>query len=106
MIWCGMFNVVETEEYIKWKEGLNIKEQAQVDARISKIKLNGHFGNAKKLDASLAELKWKNGRRVYFATTVDENGNVIILLLGGNKNSQSKDITQARKIIRQLANKG
>lgn len=98
-----MYTVVETEEYVDWYDEQTPKEQAQIQARIAKIRTHGHFGTAKKLDDSLAELKWRNGRRVYFTRTHDEEGNVIILLLGGNKNSQDKDIKKAKKILRNLA---
>ncbi len=98
-----MYQVVETEEYIRWFERLNTKEQAQIHSRIANIWQHGHFGTAKKLDQSLAELKWKNGRRVYFTLAKDEDGNIIVLLLGGNKNTQSKDIAKARKLIKKLS---
>jgi len=42
------------------------------------------------------ELKWKNGRRVYYADIPEKK---ILLLLGGNKNGQDKDIRQAKKIF-------
>lgn len=98
-----MYQVVETEEYINWFERLNTKEQAQIHSRIANIRLHGHFGTAKKLDQSLAELKWKNGRRIYFTLAQDEDGNIIVLLLGGNKNTQGKDIAKARKLIKNLS---
>jgi putative addiction module killer protein len=44
----------------------------------------------------ILELKWKNGRRVYYATIPEKK---ILLLLGGNKNGQDKDIRQAKKIF-------
>ena len=97
-----MYRIEETKEYIDWFNKQNIKEQAQIQARIVKIRIDGHFGTAKKLDRSLAELKWKSGRRIYFTTTIDDDGNIIILLLGGNKNSQGKDIKKAKTIIKNL----
>lgn len=101
-----MYQVVETQEYIEWFNKLNKKEQAQVHARVTKIRLYGYFGDTKKLDSSLAELKWKNGRRVYFTVAKNHTGHIIILLLGGSKNTQSKDITNARKAIRKLSQQG
>lgn len=98
-----MFKVKETKEYIDWFNKQSIKEQGQIQARIAKVRTGGHFGNAKKLDQSLAELKWKNGRRVYFTLALDGGGNIIILLLGGNKNSQSKDIKKAKAIIKKIS---
>jgi putative addiction module killer protein len=98
-----MYKVVETKEYISWFNKQTNKEQAQVQARIAKIRTDGHFGTAKKLSESLAELKWRNGRRVYFTLSQDDEGNIIILLLGGNKNSQDKDIRKAKSIIKSLS---
>jgi len=82
-----------------------IKEQAQIQARIARIRTDGHFGIAKKLAESLAELKWGNGRRIYFTLTKDndEDGNIIILLIGGNKNTQDKDIRKAKSILKKIS---
>jgi putative addiction module killer protein len=87
-------------EFAKWFEGQDIKGKAQVDARILKIESDGYFGDAKDLGEGLAELRWKNGRRVYFARLRDEDGSIVLLILGGNKNGQSKDIRQARLLLR------
>jgi hypothetical protein len=40
MIGLLMYKVVETKEYIDWFNNQNIKEQAQVQARIVKIKID------------------------------------------------------------------
>jgi putative addiction module killer protein len=97
-----MYLVVETKDYNDWLQTLTLKEQAQVNARISRIRINEHFGVAKKLDQNLAELKWSNGKRIYFAITSNEFEKIIILLLGGNKNSQTSDIKRAKKLINLL----
>jgi len=83
-------------EFTDWLESQRPKERAQVLARIAKIEQEGYFGDAKVLGAGLAELRWKNGRRVYFAKTGESE---ITLILGGNKNGQSQDIKEARKIL-------
>ncbi len=101
-----MFKVLETKEYIKWFQALNKKEQTQIQARIALIQNDGHFGVVKKINSSLAELKWKNGRRVYFTLATDKNGELLILLLGGNKNTQAKDILKACRIIKKLSING
>lgn len=44
----------------------------------------------------MCELRWKNGRRVYYAEIPEKQ---IILLLGGNKNGQDKDIRRAKRIF-------
>jgi putative addiction module killer protein len=93
--------LIRLPEFTEWLNQQTIKAQAQIEARLSRIRDYGHFGTAKDLGFGLAELKWENGRRVYFALTYDTNGKAIILILGGNKNGQTKDIAQARKILAQ-----
>ena len=66
---------------------------------MEKIETEGHFGTIREdLGKGVSELKWKNSRRIYYAYIPKEN---ILLLLGGNKNGQSKDITQAQKILKE-----
>src|SRR3954453_21789060 len=90
-------------EFVEWFEGLDIKGRAQVDARILKIETEGYFGDAKDLTGGLAELRWKSGRRVYFARIRDASGSLLLLILGGNKNGQTKDIRQARLLLRKYS---
>jgi putative addiction module killer protein len=64
---------------------------------LSRIQCAGHFGNHKLLSDAIWELKWLNGRRLYYAYLADID---LVLLLGGNKNGQSKDIAKAKKIFK------
>lgn len=100
-----MYRVKETKEYQDWVKKQTTKEQAQIQARIARVRIDGHFGMAKKLAESLAELKWGNGRRVYFTLAKDEDQgeSMILLLIGGNKNSQERDIRKAKSILRNLS---
>ena len=87
-----MMKIIETKEYEKWFFSLTKREQAQVIARLNRIKLERHFGDSKGLGEGLCELRWKNGWRVYFIRITGG----IILLLGGHKNEQEKNIKKAR----------
>lgn len=60
--------------------------------------MRGHFGHAKQLAKNLAEIKFNNGSRIYF-TLKEDNGKVVVLLLGGNKNGQDKDIKKAKSFL-------
>lgn len=91
------FRLFKTPEYQLWHEKQNFKSQAQIAERFSKIELQGYFGESKYLNDNLWELKWKNGRRVYYAYVEELD---IIILLGGNKNGQDKDIKQSKKIYK------
>lgn len=89
-----------TPEYIEWYESQRPKERAQIAKRLANIEMHGHFGTVKDLGDFLSELKWVNGRRVYYSIMEDENGELTLLILGGNKNGQSSDIKKARKILK------
>ncbi len=95
-----LLQVFRTKEFTDWFEELKIKEQLQIDTRIHFIQDYGHFGDSKSLGEGLAELRWKNGRRIYF-TKIESM--VILLLNGGLKNAQKKDIKKARLLIEKYA---
>lgn len=92
-----MYELISTPEFEDWKKEQPFKDQIQIDERLSKIENDGHFGTHKDVGDPIWELKWGNGRRVYYAYIPEYK---ILLLLGGNKNGQDKDIAQAKKIFR------
>jgi len=92
--------VLRTEEFNIWFSKCSIKEQALIDARVSRIEAFDHFGNWKYLNDGVAELKWKSGLRIYFARVGQK---IILLLNGGKKNAQKKDIQKAKNILQRYA---
>lgn len=90
------YTIATTEEFDEWYMEQISKSKLQIDSRLLKIQDENHFGLIKDLEDDLYELKWKSGRRIYYAYLEKEN---ILLLLGGNKNGQNKDISQARNIL-------
>jgi putative addiction module killer protein len=95
-----MTRFLSSKAYIEWFESISVKEQAILNSRLLRIQEFEHFGDFKYLGKSLFELRWKNGLRVYYSIVKDEEGNVIILLLGGGKSTQARDIKRARKILK------
>lgn len=91
------YSILKTDEFNDWLRGLPAKQRAIVLARIDLISL-GHFGNHKRFDG-LIELKWLNGIRVY---TFVWGTVVIVILYGGNKNGQGRDIKKAKKIKKEV----
>lgn len=91
-----MYELFRTPEFEEWFGQQPQKSQLQVDDRLIRIMTDEHFGNCKHLTDFIWELKWVNGRRIYYAYLAEYN---ILLLLGGNKNGQDKDIKQAKKIL-------
>lgn len=98
-----MLTLKTTAEYNHWFSNQSLKEQGQIKERLKNIKINSHFGIVRKINKNLAELKWKNGRRVYFTKGIGTNRNTVILLLGGHKNTQLKDIKKLKSIMKRLA---
>lgn len=92
-------NIKKTIEYKNWFDKEPVKSQHQIEMRLSKIKNHSHFGDFKFLDDDLYELRWKNGRRIYFTFLSKPN---ILLLIGGLKNEQKKDITRSKRMLRKL----
>lgn len=92
-----------TTEYIEWYLSQRPKEKAQIAKRLANIEDNDHFGLNKDLGNFLIELKWANGRRIYYSIMEDQNGDLLLLILGGNKNGQSSDIKKARKILKKYS---
>jgi putative addiction module killer protein len=90
-------------EFNLWLEGLDGKGRVIVEERLSRIRLHDHYGDVKILSLPLAELRWKNGLRVYFIFL--ESHRAILLLLGGNKNSQRKDIVRSKRILKDFYEK-
>lgn len=90
--------IKKTVEFSDWLKSESAKSKAQVDSRLKLISKSNHFGDCKSLGGGLCELRWKNGRRVYF-TIYENEGKYFLALLGGIKNAQNKDIKKARKIL-------
>lgn len=95
-----MYELFKTFEFEDWYDEQPLKAKLQIDERLSHIVLDGHFGTKKTVTENVWELKWKNGRRVYYAYLAKYQ---LLLLLGGNNNGQSKDIKHAQKIFEKYA---
>ena len=90
------YTIYNAPGYDEWLKEQPAKSQVQIRERVSHIQDDGYFGDHKDVDDGVWELRWKNGRRVYYAYIPEKK---ILLLLGGNKNGQDKDIRQAKKIF-------
>ena len=91
--------IYRTKEYREWHETQTFKSQWQIDTRLSNIENYGHFGNHRFL-GGIWELKWECGRRIYYVLIQNKN---VLLLLGGLKNAQKKDIKKAKLIFKKYS---
>ncbi len=97
----AQLRVHRSKKYKTWYKSLNSKEQGIVDTRVDTYIEQNLLLKSKILDSNygLYEFKWDSGLRVYYAFIEDSEGRLMLLLLGGNKNSQQSDITEAKRII-------
>jgi putative addiction module killer protein len=96
-----MIEVRQTEVFVKWLLGLrDICARARVQARIDRLEL-GNVGDAKPVGEGVSEMRidYGPGYRVYF---VRRGAKLIILLAGGDKSSQAKDIRRALELAREV----
>lgn len=90
--------ISKAKEYKEWLKTQTKKDKWQIEERLDDIEQDDHFGYHRP-GKIIWELKWKNGRRLYFAYI---GAKKIALLWGGNKNGQKKDFTKAAKALQNL----
>ena len=91
----------KTERFAKWIDGLrDIRARARVQARIERLAA-GQAGDAKPVGEGVSELRIDcgPGYRVYFKK---RGRSLVILLAGGDKRAQSRDIQTALRLARDL----
>jgi putative addiction module killer protein len=96
-----MIEIRKTPAFAKWIDSLrDIRGRARIQARIERLAA-GHAGDARPIGEGVSELRidYGPGYRVYFAR---QGSSVIVLLSGGDKSSQSRDIRRAVRLTREL----
>ena len=96
-----MYIVQKTEYFDTWLIRLNdIRAKGKILARLKRAEL-GNLGDHKSLGEGVFEMRinYGPGYRLYFTRS---KGVVIILLVGGDKSSQSKDIKKVKQIAKEI----
>ena len=96
-----MIEIRQTEVYADWFSQLRDRQaRARIDVRIRRLSL-GNPGDVKPVGEGVSELRidYGPGYRVYF---VPRGSTVIILLAGGDKRTQDRDIQIALELARSL----
>ena len=97
-----MYFIEKTTEFDKWFKKLNdLRAKAKILVRIQKLEKDEHFGDCEPVGHGIRELKinYAKGYRVYFK---EIDGKIIIILIGGDKSTQQKDIEKAKDICKEL----
>ena len=97
-----MYIIEKTDEFDKWLRKLkDLRAKAKILFRIQKIVTDEHFGDCEPVGNGIRELKidYAKGYRVYFK---ESDGKIIILLIGGDKSTQQRDVDKAKEILKRL----
>jgi putative addiction module killer protein len=96
-----MIEVRQTADYAEWFAGLRDRQvRMRIDIRIRRLSL-GNAGDVKPVGEGVSELRIPHGPgyRVYF---LQRGEWLLILLAGGDKATQDRDIRRAKKLARDL----
>jgi putative addiction module killer protein len=79
-----------------WLNGLDTKTSARIQARVLRFE-TGNLGDHKAVGGGVYEARcaFGPGYRIYFARS---GGSIVLLLVGGDKASQRRDVRQARRL--------
>lgn len=92
------YELISTGTFDKWIDGLKDRTiRNKVLSRLDRVS-NGNFGDFKTIDGDLFELRFffGAGLRIYFTIQGDC---VVLLLTGGDKSTQRRDIEKARDLL-------
>jgi putative addiction module killer protein len=96
-----VIEVRQTDEYSRWFNGLRDRQaRVRINVRIRRLSL-GNPGDVKPVGEGVSELriKYGPGYRVYY---VQRGQTLVILLAGGEKHTQDRDIKTALELAREL----
>ena len=97
-----MYILEKTAEFDKWLRKLkDLRAKAKILFRLQKIEDDEHFGECEPVGNGIRELKinYAKGYRVYFK---ESDGKIILLLVGGDKSTQQRDIEKAKEILNRI----
>jgi putative addiction module killer protein len=96
-----VFTVLQTQEFQRWLDAVRDRRaQVRIAARL-RLAEAGNLGDWKSVGGEVSEMRvnFGPGYRLYFA----RRGSILIVMLaGGDKSTQTKDIKRAQKILKEL----
>ena len=96
-----MIEIRQTDLYARWFDGLRDRQaRAHILVRVRRLSL-GNPGDVRPVGEGVSEMRidYGPGYRVYFVSRGEQ---LVILLAGGDKQSQARDIDAARELARSL----
>lgn len=98
---CCMILLRQTETFSRWLSSLKDRQvQARILSRLDRIAM-GNFGDVKSVGEGISEIRIDSGPgyRLYF---VRRESAVVLLLCGGDKSTQDRDIARAKELVHTL----
>jgi len=92
------YDIKQSQEFSKWFSKVKDKSvRIKILVRLARVE-NGNFGDYKNISQNLFELRFHfgPGYRIYYTI---ENDIVVLLLVGGDKSNQNKDIKKALTLL-------
>jgi len=82
------------EPFTEWIKSISLRDRSRIFARLDRIE-SGNLGDYKSVSDGVYELRFhfSSGFRVYYG---EVNNKIILLLCGGDKSSQKKDVKKAK----------
>ncbi|WP_260294432.1 type II toxin-antitoxin system RelE/ParE family toxin [Sedimenticola hydrogenitrophicus] len=95
------YHIVSTDDFNHWLTRIRDRQAARAIAQRLDRAAAGNLGDVKPVGQGVSEMRIfaGPGYRLYFTI---RDGELIILLCGGNKSSQSRDIARAQRILNEL----
>ena len=96
-----MLTVLRTDIFIDWLNRLKDRRAAaRIAVRIVRME-GGNFGDVEPVGEGVSEMRidYGPGYRVYF---IRPQRKIVLLLCGGDKSRQARDIARAKKLAKQL----
>ena len=94
------YHLEQTSTFSRWLKRLkDLQAKAAIVLRLKQVQ-SGHLGDVKHVGGGVSELRWHMGPgyRVYFCKRGDE---IILLLAGGDKSTQQRDIARAQQLAKE-----
>jgi len=97
----AVFQIQQTEHFGKWLASLrDVRAKARILARLDSVRL-GNLGDNKSIGDGIGEMRIDVGAgyRVYFTR---RHRVIVLLLCGGDKSTQAKDIVRAKLLAQAI----
>ncbi len=95
------YHILTTDHFNRWLAGIRDRQAARAIAQRLDRAAVGNLGDIKSVGQGVSEMRVfaGPGYRLYFSI---RDGELIILLCGGKKSSQSRDIVRAQRILSEV----